>query len=279
MTSRFLSLWFPRLGAERWLRLGACAPDRPFATVTLGRGSRLGSLNAAAEADGLWAGQTLAEAMDACGDLAVLPDDPAATERLLGALARAAGRLGVRARIGSPDLLTVRIDRLPPVIGDESTLMARALTAAISAGLSARPGIADTAGAAEALARCGAGTAAQGTAAHGTAGRIAARGGIRQALAPLPVDALRLGPAARRRLYRLGVRRIGEIADLPPVAIRRYLGAEIADRMEDVLGAAAPLAAGQDAGQGAGHSAAPAAGGAVVHFAAVPMAEPARRRA
>ena len=53
-TRRFLSLWFPRLGAERALRQDRGDPALPFAVVaTQGPAQMLHSLSAGAEAAGL----------------------------------------------------------------------------------------------------------------------------------------------------------------------------------------------------------------------------------
>ena len=258
MARRFLSLWFPRLGAERWLRLGAARPERPFATVRPEGGAlRLAALGAAAEAEGLRPGVSLATAYAACPGLAVLPADPEGEARLMAAIARAAGRLGVRAAIEAQATLVLDVTRAAPAMGGEEALMARALTEAAAARLSARPGLAGNAAASALLARHG-GCAPEG--------RIAAPGGARAALAPLPVAALELGPAAARRLFRLGVRRIGEIAELPPAAILRYLGAETAARLDALLAEEAEALA-----------AAPEA--SVVPFAPLPMPVPTRRRA
>jgi protein ImuB len=62
--------------------------------------------------------------------------------------------------------------------------------------------------------------------------------GARAALAPLPPAALRLPPAAAELLERLGLRRIGALAGLPPETLEPRFGPELACRLHQALGAA-----------------------------------------
>jgi protein ImuB len=89
--------------------------------------------------------------------------------------------------------------------------------------------VADTAGAAWALARFGSPEPAQ----------VLAPGGQAEALAPLPVAALRLEPAALELLARLGVDCIGQLTTLPRAPLVRRFGRRIADRIDQALGRAA----------------------------------------
>lgn len=232
MAQRFLSIWFPRLGAERWLRMGACSIGHPLVTVAgRGRDARIVSTSAAAEAVGLRTRIGLDAAFDLYPGLAVLPADQASESKLLHALARLARIGGNDAIAEMPDALLVHIGDGPLPTATECDVIARSMTATAALGLTARPGIADTPRAAEALARYGAQDG-------GGSGRIAAPGRTRDAIRSLPVDALRLEAPSLRRLARLGVRRIGEIVDWPDPALRRYLGANVADHVSEALGAA-----------------------------------------
>lgn len=231
MTNRVMALWFPRLGAERWLRLGACPRSVPLVTVEGPPAKRsVVATTAAAEACGLHPGQTHDQAAEICPAVVALPADERAEARLLGSLARAAGWLGLRAKTEGRRGITIHLDAGTAMLGPEEAVVARALTEGARVGLSVRPGVADSALAAWAL-------ACHGRSGPGGNGRIARPGRSRAALAPLPVKALGLGPAALRRLGRIGVTRVGEVTDLPPAAIRHYLGAEVADRVEEAFGA------------------------------------------
>jgi protein ImuB len=93
-------------------------------------------------------------------------------------------------------------------------------------GLTARPAMADTRGAAWALAHFGAGPFA-----------IARRGQTRAAIAALPVAALRLDPEAAQGLAALGLATIGDAALIPRGALARRFGLATLKRLDQALGA------------------------------------------
>jgi protein ImuB len=59
---------------------------------------------------------------------------------------------------------------------------------------------------------------------------------MRQALAPLPVAALRLSPDTVAGLARLGLHRVGDLLGLPRAALARRFGAETLRRLDQALG-------------------------------------------
>jgi hypothetical protein len=67
---RILSLWFPRLAAERILRLEPGLAETPLAVIAeVGNQRQVAALNEAAQARGLYRGQPLSEAVALCPDL------------------------------------------------------------------------------------------------------------------------------------------------------------------------------------------------------------------
>jgi protein ImuB len=58
----------------------------------------------------------------------------------------------------------------------------------------------------------------------------------REALSPLPVEALRLSPAVVQMLHRLDVRRVGQLLELPRAALPSRFGGEILRRIDQALG-------------------------------------------
>lgn len=97
-------------------------------------------------------------------------------------------------------------------------------------GFEARAGLADTPGAAWALARFAPANA-----------RIAAPGETRAAIENLPVEALRIAPETALLLRRLGLAGIGALADLPRVPLARRFpskaaGEALLARLDQVLG-------------------------------------------
>jgi protein ImuB len=91
-------------------------------------------------------------------------------------------------------------------------------------GYSARIAIADTPGAAWALVH------------HGAAATLCPPGTQAEAVAKLPIEALRIDAAAVELLHRLGVKRIAQLAAMPRGPLVRRFGAGIATRLEQALG-------------------------------------------
>ena len=90
---RILSLWFPRLAAERVLRGAPGLAGQPLAVVAEARGALLlASLDAVAEARGLRRGMALGDARAICPGLVTRPEDPWREAAFLDALRRWAGR-------------------------------------------------------------------------------------------------------------------------------------------------------------------------------------------
>ena len=266
---RILSLWFPRLAAERALR-AAPGLDAPLAIVAEESNARvLSSLSAGAEAAGLRRGQALRDALAICPGLVTRPADPAGEAAFLAALRRWAGRYSPWVAEEPPESLALDITGCAHLFGGEAAMLARIEEDCTALGLGLSAGIAGTPGAAWALARFaghGAGAARSGDAIAqearatrsraakrhwtrgGTAGarppasatapvaRIAAPGQLRQALAPLPLSALRLEDETLAGLARLGLRRVEDVLGLPRAALARRFGQGLVRRLDQALG-------------------------------------------
>lgn len=158
---RILSLWFPRLAAERVERQRQDVLPVPLAVVEEVNGAQiLASLTAAAEAAGLRLGQPLRDATAICPDLLTLPADPLAEARFLGVLRRWAGRFSPWVAEEPPASLLIDLTGSAHLFGGEAAVLDRVAEDCAELGLSLRAGIADTTGAAWALARYGRSTAA-----------------------------------------------------------------------------------------------------------------------
>ncbi|WP_371055596.1 DUF6504 family protein [Rhodosalinus sp. K401] len=261
---RILSIWFPRLAAERLLRLGASCPDSPFAVVRDARQRQvLASVSAAAEAAGLSPGQPLADAMAVCPGLVTRRETPAAEAAFLAALRRWAERVSPWIAEEPPDGLVADITGCAHLFGGEAGLLDRIVQDCAGFGLTVRAAIADTRGAAWALAhhagaagaphRSGDEIRQEARATRATAARrprnrpaapapqtgcIAPPGRTHSALAALPVAALRLEPDTAEALARLGLRRIGDLAGQPRAALARRFGPALVTRLDQAFGAA-----------------------------------------
>lgn len=155
---RILSLWFPRLGAERILRAERGAIAGPLAVAgEVSNSQVITALNAAAEAAGLQVGQPLRDAHAMCAGLRVRGRNPAAEAAFLAALRRWAGRFTPWVAEAAQDGLTLDISGCAHLFGGEAALMETVAQDCAAMGLSLQMGLADTLGAAWALARYGGG--------------------------------------------------------------------------------------------------------------------------
>jgi len=266
---RILSLWFPRLGAERLLRLDRGLTEAPLAVAAVaGNAQVLVSLSASAEAAGLTPGQPLRDAQAMCPDLVTRLANPTAEAAFLAGLRRWAGKFSPWVAEEPPEGLVIDLTGCAHLFGGEAALMAQVEADCADLGLTVRAGIADTAGAAWALARFAgrSGNAARSgddidqearatrsraarrrhwekggpapkiPAAEVSAARIAAPGGTRAAIGGLPVAALRLDEAIVTDLVRLGLRRIEDLAGQPRAGLARRFGAMLVRRLDQAMG-------------------------------------------
>ena len=154
---RTLVLWFPHLGAEHALRRAAVPPGAPFAVVEEVQGvQRIASTDAEARAAGLRAGRPLRDALASCGGLLTRPRDRLAEEAAMAALARWAGRFGPWVA-SWPDegeaSLALDVTGCAHLWGGEGGLVDAVLRGCAAMEITVRIGLADTPGAAWALAR------------------------------------------------------------------------------------------------------------------------------
>ena len=266
---RILSLWFPRLGAERLLRLepGLCLI--PFAVVRDRNNLQLlDSLSAEAEAAGLRPGQPLRDAQAMCPTLVTRLANEQAERAFLVRLRRWAGKYSPWVSDQPPASLVIDLTGCAHLFGDEETLLTTVEADCAALGLTVCTGIADTVGAAWALARFSGqsaraarsgdaidqearatraravkrrnwergGTPPRPVSGANAAGRIAAPGKTRTAIAPLPIAALRLPEETATTLTRLGLRRVGDLIGTPRAALARRFGVELVRRLDQALG-------------------------------------------
>ncbi|WP_333832429.1 Y-family DNA polymerase [Rubrimonas sp.] len=241
MSRRVVSLWFPRLAAERALRrIGGL--DAPFAIVAERRGALvLAALSAEAEAAGLARDMALADARALCPALRTRPADPPAEAAFLTALARWALRYTPWVGLDGPDGLALDISGCAHLFGGEAAMLADMRDRLAVAGLTARAACADARGAAWALARFAPRSpdpVSAPVAAPVVVPVVVPPGEARAALAPLPVAALRLAPETVEGLARLGLRRIGDLAAAPRAPLARRFGPATLMRLDQALGAA-----------------------------------------
>lgn len=266
---RILCLWFPRLGAERLLRMNRGLPAGPLAVVADQNNSQvLNSLSAEAQAYGLHPGQPLRDAMAMCPNLITRLINPQAEAAFLTSLRRWAGKYSPWVSEEPPASLAIDLTGCAHLFGGEHAVLEEVEADCAALGLTVHAGIADTIGAAWALARYAGqpvqmtrtgdavdqearATRARATkrrnwerggpppqlAAQGNrAARIAPPGQTRTVLAPLPIAALRLQSDEITGLTRVGLRKIGDLVGTPRAALARRFGKDVVRRLDQAMG-------------------------------------------
>ncbi len=182
-------------------------------------------MDEAAAALGLHVGQKAADAVALVPELLVADADPQGDLAALEALAEWCVRFSPAVAPDRPDGLLLDITGTDHLWGGEAAMVEDLLTRLAANGVPARAAVADTAGAAWALARF-------------AKESIAPPGGQAALLAPLPVAALRLDEAAAAQLPRLGLTRIGRLMELPRGQLARRFGQGLLIRLDQALGRA-----------------------------------------
>ena len=202
----------------------------PFAlTLRQDNTERIHDLNRRAEAMGLHRGMSFSEARAYCPALSSAPADPEGDRQMLETLRRWATRYSPWVGLEGADGLVLDITGAAHLWGGEPGLAADLGARLRRAGFGARIGLADTRGAAWALARYGAQDGPSGP-------PIAPPGAGRAAIRDLPVDALRIDPAEVVALQRLGLRTIGALLAAPRATLVRRFGPGLLERLDQAAG-------------------------------------------
>lgn len=167
---------------------------------------------------------TLADARAVLPDLVTLPSDARADAAMMERLARWCGAYTPWVSLEGPDGLWLDVTGCAHLRGGEQALLDDLLERLKGYGFSVRGALADTPGAAWALARCGEERA------------VVPSGKTRDALAPLPAAALRLDSETLSKLSRLGLRRIGDLYALPRISLANRFRLEVVQRLDQALG-------------------------------------------
>lgn len=190
-------------------------------------------MNAAARRAGVQPGTAVAQAQILAPGLMVRPADPVGDEEGLAKLALRMLRYTPLAAPDPPDGLVLDVAGAAHLCGGEEALVMDLCARLTGRGITARTALADTKGAAHALARF---------AANPT--WLTKPGDDVSALLPLPVAALRLPWEIVDGLNKLGLRRIGDLAEAPRAPLTRRFGPELQLRLDQAFGRVAePVAA------------------------------------
>lgn len=242
--------WFPNWPLETWTRARrhktqsdpTCDQETsspfdeenevPFVLlVTTSKGDLVHGVNETAARFGLAPGQRATDASAAHDNLAIAYADPDYEAVALNRLAAWSRRWTPHTRTDGVDGVAMDLTGCTHLFGGYEKTLHMIGDRLAAMGLTARLAMAPNHAAAHALSR------------HGSkARRIIGRDGLHDALAGLPVSALRIDPASITLLRRLGLKTIGDVARIPRPALKKRFGARTKrrdprdDTYDDYLG-------------------------------------------
>lgn len=225
MLKRYLVIWFPFFAADRITKNRPALQDTPFVLSATERGRIcIKAASPAALREGVRPGMVLADVRAILPQIEVLPDEPQAREETLEALARWSLRFSPIVALDSPGGLILDISGCAHLWGGEQAYLQAIVTRFSQGGYQARGAIADSIGAAWAIAH------------YGNNLQIAAPKEQLDALQPLPPASLRLDDSLLQRLHKLGFHRIGQFIHIPRSTLRRRFGSLLIERIGQALG-------------------------------------------
>lgn len=224
-SKRYAAIWFRHLTTD-WLCLRQPdLQDKPFVFATPERGRMvITAASPTAETQGITSRMAVADAKAFIPDLQVFPDKPGRSQQLLKALGRWCIRYTPILALDHPDGLILDITGCAHLWGGERAYLIEIITRLRGKGYDVRAAIADTIGAAWAIARFGKITP------------IIESGAQVNALLPLPPAALRLETAIVQGLQKMGLKKIGSFIGMPHSVLRRRFGASLLLRLGQASG-------------------------------------------
>ena len=178
-------------------------------------------MQAAAQLD-LSCGMTVTHAQSLIPDLTVIDATPEEDEAALIRLALWCIKYSPLVTPNPPDGIFIDVAGSAHLFQGEAALIDDLCRAPRREGITAQAALADTAGCAWALARYG-------------EAQIVSPGRASEAIASLPVAALRLSPETVASLSDVGIERVAQLASKPRGSLRTRFGAEVLLRLDQAL--------------------------------------------
>ena len=225
---RYLALWFPFLPTDRLRRehmsLFAGQAEKPLVLVEKAKGAlRLVACDAHALQLGLSPGLMLADAQARVPNCTVAATDPDADQSFLMRLAEFCDRFTPMVALNTAQGLMLDITGCAHLFGGESRLHWLVSSHMARLGLALKASIASTPDAAHALARFG-------------NCDICPSSEVEAAVRSLSVAALDLPQESAMALSRAGLKRLGDLADRPSVALTARFGEGLMVKLRRTLG-------------------------------------------
>lgn len=221
MGKRFVSVFFHHLMTDWFARRQPELLLVPFVVATPDHGRLvITHTNRLAEEQGITEGLVVAEARVIVPSLQIINDIPGVTEKLLKRLAEWSIRFAPYTAIDLPAGLILDASGCAHLWGSDDAYLKDMVRRFHERGYQVRVGMADTIGAAWAIARYGKGSPV----------------GELNDLLSLPTAALRIERELADRLYKLGIRDIKNLIVIPRPALRRRFGKIILQRLDQAFG-------------------------------------------
>ncbi|MGH1350225.1 MAG: Y-family DNA polymerase [Methyloligellaceae bacterium] len=226
MTQRVVSVWLPHWQTDRLERQKQSgAPREPLVLYLPEKGGdRVVALNREAEKQGLKKGKLLTDSKAVLPSLQALPADPLNAALDLEKLARWCVRFAPWISVDEPDGLWMDVTGVPHLFGGELKFLQHLKQHFNRLKLNARIAIADTPGAAWPFARFSRDVLS-----------CIPSGQQKQLGYHLPVQALRITGQQAGQLYRLGLRKLGQLYDISAHNFRPRFGKLLIQRLEQFL--------------------------------------------
>lgn len=225
MLKRYLVIWFPFFATDRIAKIHSQLRDKPFVVSSNEQGRVcIKAANPAAIREGIQPGMVLADVRAILPQIEVWPDEPGDRKETLEAMARWSLRFSPVVEASSPDDLILDISGCAHLWDGEQSYLETIVSRLCQGGYQARAAIADSIGAAWAMAH------------YGNNMQIAAPKEQLNALQPLPPAALRLDDNLVQRLHKLGFYRIEQFIHIPRPTLRRRFGNLLIERIGQALG-------------------------------------------
>jgi protein ImuB len=193
-----------------------------------GRKRVIAAVDAMAAQAGLYPGMPVAQAQALVPDLAVREARPEEDGAALRRLAGWCLRYAPLAAAAPPDGVWIDVTGSAHLRGGETRLLRDLVSRLLALGYAARAAVADTPGAAHAMARFG-----------GQDITVVPSGGQQAALARLPLAALRLPEPTLDGLRLMGIQQIGALVALPRAPLVRRFGSLVTTRLDQAYGTVA----------------------------------------
>ncbi len=225
MPKRYLYIWFQYLATNRLAKMRPELRGKPFLLYAPEHGRMV--IRAASQSltkEGISPGMVVADVRAILPSVEVLPDENVADEKLLKDLAEWCLRYSPVVATDSPDGLILDISGCPHLWGGELPYIQSITARFRKGGYDVRAAIAETIGAAWAVAH------------YGKNGMIIESGRQAEVLFPLPPTALRLESSTLQRMEKLGFRQIGQFIGIPHLNLRRRFGEAMLIRLKQALG-------------------------------------------